>query len=117
MSFGAPLTPIPFLPDNYRVSVTSNGVGSTYLTFQVEHNITEPDRVIFTNFTTNDTQADFQPIAEMNSATGMSVAVVDNFTLEVMVDLSTTTLNTVETFVVFVTSRRIFIPMRFVYIT
>jgi hypothetical protein len=117
MSFGAPLTPIPFLPDNYRVNVTSNGVGSTYLTFQVEHQISEPDNIIFTNFTTDDTDADFQSISEMNSVTGLGIAVIDNFTLEVAVDLSTATLNTMETFVVFVTSRRIFIPMRFVYVT
>ena len=117
MTFGAPLTLIPFLPDNYRVSVTSNGVGSTYITFPVDHNITEPNTIIFTDFTTNDPSGDAAAILEMNKNTGLSVAVIDNQTLEVGVDLSAATLKETETFVVFITSRRLLISMRFAYIT
>lgn len=116
ISFAAPLNPLSFLPDNYPVTVSINGPSSTYLTFRVRHFVSDGEIVLISGFTTANPSTDFNAIAAINSTTGNVVAVVDDFTLEIAVDISTLTLLTDPPSVeAYITSRRIFVPIVFSY--
>jgi len=116
ISFGNPLNQLSFLPDFYPIVVSINGPSSTYLTFRVEHFVSDGEIVIITGFTTANPSVDFTSIAAVNNPSGNVVAVVDDFTLEITADISTTTLLTdppsVEAYIV---ARRVFIPIIFSY--
>lgn len=116
ISFGNPLNQLSFLPDFYPIVVSINGPNSTYLTFRIKHFVSDGEIVLISGFTTANPAIDFNSIAAVNSTSGNVVAVIDDFTLEITADISTTTLLTdppsVEAYIV---SRRVFIPIIFSY--
>lgn len=116
ISFGNPLNQLSFLPDFYPIVVSINGPSSTYLTFRVKHFVSDGEIVLISGFTTANPSIDFGSIAAVNSTSGNVVAVIDDYTLEITADISTTTLladsPSVEAYIV---SRRIFIPIMFSY--
>jgi hypothetical protein len=117
VSFAAPLTQVNFLPDTYPIVVSVNGPSSTYLTFLVEHFVSDGEIVLITGFTTANPSRDFAAIGAVNSVNGNTVAVVDDFTLEIAVDLTSATMLTSPPNVeCYISSRRIFIPIRFAHV-
>lgn len=118
ISFGGPFNPLTFLPDFYKVTVSVNGPNSTYLTFLINHNVSDGEVVYITDFTTARPQIDFKAIAAITDVLGHTVAVVNNLTLEINTDLSTTTmLSPNPTVECYITTRRVLIPLRFVYLS
>lgn len=117
ITFGSPLQQIRFLPDTYRVLITTNGPASTYLTFDEEHNMSDTQIIIIEDFNTLNPTGDVSIIAEMNSPRGHPVVVIDNFTLEIAVDTTAASMSTVQKTTVFVAVRRLFIPIRFAYVS
>lgn len=117
ISFGGPLNTLTFLPDNFSVTVTSNGINSTYINFLQNHAVSDGEQIYIVGFTTANPSVDFAAISDITRPTGHTVSVVDNVTLEITSDLSTSTLivpnRPVECYIA---TRRIFIPIRFVYI-
>ena len=117
VSFANPLVPLNFLPDNYPITILTNGPSSTYLIFRVKHFVSDGELVLISGFTTANPSTDFNAIASINSPAGNVLAVVDDFTLEIAVDISTLTPATdapsIEAYIV---SRRVFIPVIFSYI-
>jgi hypothetical protein len=117
VTFAAPLTPLEFLPDVYPIIVSSFAVNVTYLTFAVEHQVSDGEIVIISGFTSASPTTNFTAINAINIATGHTVSVVDNFTLEIPVDTSTVSfLASPPSVECFIATRRIFIPIRFVYV-
>jgi hypothetical protein len=116
ISFGNPLNQLSFLPDYYPITVSINAPSSTYLTFRVRHYVSDGEIVLISGFTTANPSVDFSSIAAVNSTSGNVVAVIDDYTLEITADISTTTLladpPSVEAYIV---SRRVFIPIIFSY--
>jgi hypothetical protein len=116
ISFGNPLVQLSFLPDFYSIVVSINGPSSTYLTFRVKHFVSDGEVVIITGFTTANPSIDFTSISNVNNPEGNVVSVVDDFTLEIAVDTSTTTLLSDPPSVeAYITSRRVLIPVIFSY--
>ncbi len=117
VTFAAPLTPLTFLPDFYPITVSSFAPGITYLSFPVEHFVSDGEVVIVSGFTSAAPQVDFTAINAVNNPVGNVVAVIDNFTLSITVDTSTVSfLASPPSVEAYITTRRIFIPVRFVYV-
>lgn len=118
ITFGGPLNQLNFLPDFFRVVISVNGVNSTYLTFPSNHNVSDGEVVYITEFTTAAPQVDFSSIAGIADELGHTVSVVDNLTLEITSDISTVTMLSPDpTVECYITTRRVLIPLRFVYLT
>jgi hypothetical protein len=117
ITFGNPLTQLHFLPDDYPVTITYNGPNSTYINFLVPHFMADGEVVLITGFTTANPARDFAVINEINSQYGVSVNVVNDTTLEITPDLTGATLITPPPSVdLYITTRRIQIPLRFAQI-
>jgi hypothetical protein len=118
ITFGGPLNKLSFLPEYYSTTITSNAVNSTYINFLQDHGVTAGEQVYIVGFTTASKAIDFAAIGEINNEIGHIVAVVDNVTLEITTDLSTSTLISPNPAVeCYITTRRILIPVRFTYLT
>lgn len=116
ISFGSPLTGIVFPPDRYGVNIIPINATETQIVFSVDHNVNTGERVILSGYTTMDTQNDNVIIADINRNSGHVTQVVNANTLSIAVDLTTITpLTTNPTVECYITSRRILIPLRFVY--
>jgi hypothetical protein len=117
ITFGGPLNDLTFLPEFFSVTVTSNGVNSTYINFLQDHNVSDGEQIYIVGFNTAAPATDFAAIASINNDLGHTVSVVDNVTLEITADLSTSTLISPNPAVeCYITTRRILIPIRFVYL-
>lgn len=117
ITFGNPLTPITFLPEYYVVTLSVNGLNSTYLNFSVDHNLADGEIVYITGFDTADPSNDFVSINNINNDLGHSIAVIDNVTVEITADLSTATmLSPAIPVECYITTRRIFMEVRFIYV-
>jgi hypothetical protein len=118
ITFGGPLNKLSFLPEFYSTTITSNGVGSTYINFLIPHNVSNGEQVLIVGFTTASAAIDFTVIGKINDVIGHIVSVVDDNTLEITTDLSTSTLVSPNPPVeCYITTRRILIPVRFTYLT
>lgn len=114
LTFANPLIQLNFLPDFYAVTVTYNAPNSTYINFAVEHFVADGEVVIITGFTTANPGRDFAVIGQINDVNGNSVAVVDDYTLEITPNLAGITLITPSPSVdCYILSRRIQVPLRF----
>lgn len=114
ITFGNPLVQINFLPDDYAVTITYNAPNSTYINFTSPHFMADGEVVLLTGFTTANPARDFAVIGQINSTLGNAVAVVDDVTLEITLDLTGVTLATPTPSVdCFITARRVQIPVRF----
>lgn len=117
ITFGNPLTPISFLPEFYVVTLTVNGLNSTYINFVINHNLADGEIIYITGFTTANPSNDFNDITNINNSLGHSIAVIDNTTIEITSDLSTSTmLNPAIPVECYITTRRILMEIRFVYV-
>lgn len=117
ISFGNPLTPINFLPEFYVVYLSVNGVNSTYINFSDNHQVSDGETVYITNFTTANPSTDFEAIKNINNPLGHQVAFVSNTILEITTDLTTITmLSPPQKLECYIATRRIFIPIRFVFL-
>jgi hypothetical protein len=118
VSFGGPLNQLSFLSDYFTVVISVNAPNSTYLTFSVDHNVSDGEVVYIDGFATATPQVDFAAVSAISDELGHTVSVVNNVTLEINADLSTTTMLTPNPSVeCYITTRRVFIPIRFVYLT
>jgi hypothetical protein len=117
ISFGNPLTPINFLPEFYVVYLTVNGVNSTYLNFTDNHQVSDGETIYLSNFTTANPSTDFATIKNINDPLGHQVAFVSNTVLEITTDLSTIVMvSPPQKLECYIATRRIFIPLRFVFL-
>ena len=117
VTFGGPLTRLTFQQDLFTVRITSNAVNSTYINFTTPHEVSDGEEVIITDFTTLSPIPDAAAITEINREFGHVVSVVSNLILEINADLSTATLDAAGSLCqCFITTRRLFLPVRFVYI-
>lgn len=116
ISFANPLVQLNFLPDTYSVTLSVNAPNSTYISFLTKHYVSDGELILITGFTTANPSSDFAAIAAVNNPNGVVVSVVDDYTLEITQDLSTSTLLTdpPSTFA-YISSRRIMIPIEFTY--
>lgn len=117
ISFANPLVQLNFLPDTYSVTLNVNAPNSTYITFLTKHYISDGELILITGFTTANPSSDFAAIAAINNPNGIVVSVVDDYTLEVSQDLSSSTLLAdPPSTSAYITSRRIMIPIEFTYL-
>lgn len=117
LTFGNPLTPIKFLPELYIVYLTVNGVASTYLNFNQNHFMSDGEIVILTGFTTANPATDFSVIDSVNDLNGHSIAVVNNTTVEITTDLTgITMISPPQNLECYITTRRIFVSIRFIFV-
>jgi hypothetical protein len=118
VTFGGPLNKLTFAPEYYQVTLTVNGVNSTYINFIQEHGVSDGEQIYIVGFNTASPSTDFAAIAAIAAEIGHTVSVVDNVTLEINTDLSTSTLILPSISVeCYITTRRILIPIRFSYLT
>ena len=118
ITFGGPLNELTFLPEFFSTTITFNAVGSTYINFLQNHNVSDGEQVYIIGFATALPAVDFAAMAAINDEIGHTVSVVDNVTLEITTDLSTATMISPEPSVeCYITTRRILIPVRFTYLT
>ena len=118
ITFGGPLNKLTFLPESFAVTITSNGVNSTYINFLQNHNVSDGEQIYIIGFTTAAPGVDFAVVNAINNEVGHTVSVVDNVTLEITSDISTATLISPNISIeCYISTRRILIPVRFIYLT
>jgi len=117
LSFGAPLQLIIFDPDRLLMTPTYGVNPATFTTLNaIPHNLINGDIVYFTNFTTNTPVINNTIIAQVNRTTGHAVTVTGATTFTIPISL----IGTVApagggVITVFFGSKRIQIPMHFVF--
>jgi hypothetical protein len=118
ISFGAPLNKLSFASEYYQVTLTVNGVNSTYINFTQDHGVITGEQIYIIGFNTASPSTDFAAIAGIETEIGHDVTFVNNTTLEITADISTVTLISPNiTVECYITTRRILIPVRFSYLT
>ena len=109
----SPFVPIIFLKDRFNVQLQSNGV-LTNVIFTEEHKVSDGELVYFTDYNTLSTQ-DNPIIEDINSETGHIVSFIDNYTLSIVKDITSVTVDVNNITVCFIASRRVIIPVRMEY--
>jgi len=119
ISFGAPLQPLIFQPSFYPINISFNSVNSTYINFNTPHLVSDGETIIISGFTTISPTTDYTKISLINSETGHIVSVVNNLILEITADITgiSTIVNNSPGAVCYITTRRMFIPIRFTYLS
>jgi hypothetical protein len=110
----SPFAPITFLKDRYNVQLQSNGA-LTNVIFTEEHKVSDGELVYFTDYSTLSTQ-DNPIIEDINSETGHIVSFIDNYTLSIVKNITSVTVDINNITVCFIASRRVIIPVRMEYI-
>jgi hypothetical protein len=118
ITLGGPFNELSFLPEFYSTTITSNGVGSTYINFIQAHNVSIGELVYIVGYTTANPATEFAAVIAINNELGHIVNVVNGTTLEITADISTTTpLSPSVPVECYISTRRILIPVRFTYLT
>jgi hypothetical protein len=119
ISFGSPLQPLTFQPSLYPVTITFNAVNSTYINFITPHLVSDGEIVIINGFKTADEATDYTKTSAINSESGHVVSVVSNTILKILTDISgiSAIINNSPGPTCYITTRRIFIPIRFTYLS
>jgi hypothetical protein len=119
ISFGTPLQPLIFKPSFYPVTITFNAINSTYINFIVPHLVADGETIIIKGFQTVNISTDELKISAINSEEGHIVSVISNQILKITSDISgiSNIVNNSPGTTCFITTRRIFIPIRFTYLS
>lgn len=116
LSFKSPFEDINFKKDRYFVTLESIDEKTTYIHFTEEHEIVDGELIYIKYWKTNDPSKDKNVIDVINRDEGHTVTNIDNITLSINIDTTTTDINLNELCECFVASRRLIIPLRFIYI-
>lgn len=116
LTFGMPLESVTFDPDRGAATVQYTNPAQFTMTNNMPHNLQTGDQVYISGFTSNNTVVDYTAINVVNAINGYNVYVVDPFTFQIQVDLTTITAPIANIVVsVYFGSKRIYIPMELWY--
>lgn len=116
LSFRSPFEDINFKKDRYNVTLESIDEKTTYIHFTEEHEIVDGELIYIKYWKTNNPLQDKNVIDIINRDAGHTVGNIDNITLSINIDTTTTDIDLTELCECFVASRRLIIPLRFIYI-
>ena len=110
----SPFTPITFLKDRFNVQLQSNGA-LTNVVFTDEHGVSDGELVYFTDYNTLSPIQDNPIVEDINNESGHIVSFIDNYTLSIVKNTTSVTVDVNNITVCFIASRRIIIPVRMEY--
>lgn len=117
IKFGSPLATITFEKDRLQTKTINYNTNPMVIEFYEIHNLLSGDLIYITDFETLDNAKDLAIISQINTPKGHTCSRIDSTTISINIDGNSVQFpDQTRSFVIYLGSKRILIPMRIRYI-